>query len=651
MASLQKGHGLCPVPFLELSQYPYGGGFEPGRLCNPTPSLEGNITCCLPCPLTDLVYPDNFEYLTRVANWLNVGSTVCCILLLVSFVVLPVAKTRRHYLTVCLIVAVSFLSLSFIIPLGSKPDQCHDAITPNDMKSDPSCAASGFFLLFGGLATVMWVFLRSLSLHLQICWDITPGRRYFYAALLAGWAVPALLVSLALAITEVSYRFGDVCHINHDKSVQTFWGPALALAGAATILQFTTFGYCIRVYIRSLLAMGEITTESEAGIPSSQGSVRTRTARAAYRRVKKVVALHWRGIVIVLIIIGEVVFFSVVFMQMDSTTQSEMSDISKVEPWLFCLVEAGGDKNACLQYAKGLVKSEATVISVLILLSLTGVWGFLFLGRWTMIPAWIDFFRVYSGPRDDFVSVDSKRLSDSRTYEMLQSPPQPVYKSPEITTTNMSSHDQVSQLDPKPIFQPQGVDYFGREAEYHGHSYSFSNPKPPSRAVSAAGTPNVSSWKAAEGEYTPSTGTASPNRPGTANAGMTPTWPKEWDPISTYARGTPSRSEMTTSDSTTNTNTNPNTRSISPIMNINPTFSNAPRAFSPESLETTRIHTPPLNADQRRRRDDERTTQGSAYSYRNGNGHTPVVRPPSVRFTQSPRPDRHDRPNHKTGTL
>lgn len=46
--------------------------------------------------------------------------------------------------------------LGFIIPLGANPDQCHDAITPNDMRSDLTCAFSGAFLLVGGFASIVW---------------------------------------------------------------------------------------------------------------------------------------------------------------------------------------------------------------------------------------------------------------------------------------------------------------------------------------------------------------------------------------------------------------------------------------------------------------------------------------------------------------
>ena len=177
-------------------------------------------------------------------------------------------------------------------------------------------------------------------------------------------------LALVLSLTGVSYRFGTTCHINHDKSVGTYWAPLLAFAGAATILQFVTLGYCIRVYIRSFLQSDE--TSNESGMLSYHGSSHTAaTARATYRRVSKVIAMQWRGMMIVLIIIVDVAFLAVIFIKMDNDIKNQPKNISKIAPWISCLVESGGDKNACLNRASTLLVNEATVLAVLILLSVS----------------------------------------------------------------------------------------------------------------------------------------------------------------------------------------------------------------------------------------------------------------------------------------
>jgi hypothetical protein len=69
--------------------------------------------------------------------------------------------------------------------------------------------------------------------------------------------------------------------------------------------------------------------------------------------------------------IAEVVFFSVVFVSMDNSSQVNEELIHKAGPWIDCLVKTQGDKNRCLPFAKDLVKSEGVVLAVLIILGVS----------------------------------------------------------------------------------------------------------------------------------------------------------------------------------------------------------------------------------------------------------------------------------------
>lgn len=185
--------------------------------------------------------------------------------------------------------------------------------------------------------------------------------------MVCGWGIPVIGIALLLSLTGVSFRFGNVCHINHKDALQDYWGPLLAFAALALVLQFITIGYCIQVYVKSLLD-DKPTTNTSSRPPTYQGSVKSVSARQAYRRVKRVIELQWRGASIVLVIIAEVVFFSVVFVSMDNSTQVNTALLQKAQPWLTCLVLNKGDKNQCLSLAGGLVKSEGVVLAVLIIL-------------------------------------------------------------------------------------------------------------------------------------------------------------------------------------------------------------------------------------------------------------------------------------------
>lgn len=52
-----------------------------------------------------------FESRTEIANWVNVAAFVLSIYLMLSFLVLPVKFTHRHYLSVCLSLAVIFIEV------------------------------------------------------------------------------------------------------------------------------------------------------------------------------------------------------------------------------------------------------------------------------------------------------------------------------------------------------------------------------------------------------------------------------------------------------------------------------------------------------------------------------------------------------------
>lgn len=130
--------------------------------------------------------------------------------------------------------------MSFVIPMGERNGQCIDAITPHDMHSSISCALSGAFLLGGAWCVAIWIFLRTLSLHLQICWQMVPGRKFFLASQAIGWSLPVVFLAIVLSITGVSFRFGDSCHINSKDSLKTFWGPLLATAACSVVAQLVT---------------------------------------------------------------------------------------------------------------------------------------------------------------------------------------------------------------------------------------------------------------------------------------------------------------------------------------------------------------------------------------------------------------------------
>ncbi|KAL1303655.1 hypothetical protein AAFC00_007011 [Neodothiora populina] len=413
-------NGRCPIPFYDASMFPSEGGFIDGRLCATTRALPGNPTCCLPCPTTYWTYHDSFSTYNSIAAWLNVVGFILLFFLLTSYFFLPVQQTRRHYLSVCLIVGVLILNLGFIVPLGAQPDQCYNAITPNDMHSSMTCAWSGAFIVAGGLSGAIWILIRALSMHLQICWDIMPGQRFYYFSHALGWGGVAILVAATLSVTGVSFRFGGACHVNHEKSMTTFWGWLLGAAVVALILQLATFGHCLRVFIANLWsgdsASQSTHTSTSGGLPTYSASVRTQTARAIWRRLQSVLWLQWRGILIVTITLVDVIFFAVVFVDLDRLISKLKKDHDRAEPWILCLMAHSGAKSQCLKLAEQWLLKESVVRAVLIMLSLIGIQLFFLLFRWSLLEGWRDFFTKYfSKDKQEFISLDARRPTDLGT--------------------------------------------------------------------------------------------------------------------------------------------------------------------------------------------------------------------------------------------
>ncbi|KAF4314014.1 hypothetical protein GTA08_BOTSDO01770 [Botryosphaeria dothidea] len=397
-------NGECPAPFLDESLFPKTGGFLPGRNCAPNPLQGANATgtCCIPCPVYDYLYKDDFKDLTDAAAWVHVAGFILGGFLLISMLVLPVRATRRSFLNIILLVGIMLLELGFIIPLARQPEQCYNAITPNDMHTSTLCAFSGAFAAFGGMTLVTWILVRALFMHLQICWDITPSKYHFIGANIAAWTVTIGLVSAVLAHAGVSFRFGGYCHVNHTGSIPTYWAWLLAFGALAFLFQLATFAYCIKVYLQAALLRSDhisTTRSSESGgrkasasAPSTLSS-RSRNTRAALRRVKQVLALQWRSLAIVALAVFTTAFVCVVFIVLDNKQEKlAFANTEALVPWIVCMILTR-DNEQCLDRTGPIIIPERITVATLFILAFVGVEAFFLLFRVDLFKAWWDLLK------------------------------------------------------------------------------------------------------------------------------------------------------------------------------------------------------------------------------------------------------------------
>lgn len=220
-------------------------------------------------------------------------------------------------------------------------------------------------------------------------------------------------------------------------------------------------------------------TQSSAGLPSYSTSMRTRSARAVYRRVRKVLWLQWRGITIVVFILVDVIFFSVVFIWLNSLTAHASENVAELLPFLLCLMQNPEDPSPCHSLGQDLAVNESTVIAILMMLSVAGIQVFVLLARGSMFSGWIDFFRGKFSKNREFVSLDARNLAEhSRNYELKKFDDDTIQSPSNVLTppADIAGYNH---------FRTDTPDYFTKETqrEYVSPTLSFSSPRPPSRSA------------------------------------------------------------------------------------------------------------------------------------------------------------------------
>lgn len=74
---------------------------------------------------------------------------------------------------------------------------------------------------------------------------------------------------------------------------------------------------------------------------------------------------------VVIVIVTDVIFFAIVFLQFEKTAEKTPENMYKGFLWLQCLLKHNGDKNQCLALASKLVIPEHKAVAVIFLLSVS----------------------------------------------------------------------------------------------------------------------------------------------------------------------------------------------------------------------------------------------------------------------------------------
>lgn len=232
-----------------------------------------------------------------------------------------------------------------------------------------SCAWTGSLVTLGGLGCAVWVFLRSLWLHIRIFWDRDPGRKFKWGSIIAGTVLPIVFLVATITATGFSYRMGQTCLPNQENAIKTFWVWLVIFSIAGFLLQVVTTGYCVYVYFRSL-------RRARQGSPrNSIERGRAVAKRENWKNVKKLFLLQWRNILVsVFTIVGSIAFFIVFWTQDDKLGKvfNDPNNIKPVKTWIICqTLSRGLDKEECRRYVSNFTVPRASVLTSLILASVS----------------------------------------------------------------------------------------------------------------------------------------------------------------------------------------------------------------------------------------------------------------------------------------
>ncbi|KAF2109993.1 hypothetical protein BDV96DRAFT_651554 [Lophiotrema nucula] len=283
-----------------------------------------------------------------------------------------------------------FVQLGFIILLGQQPDQCYDAVTPNDMSSSTICAFTGAFVAFGLMTSVTWIMVRAIYMHLLICWTVNPNRYLNWGANIIAWA---LVVIFTTAVHIPVCRFGS-----GDTVTSTLAAPfrhfevGCSLSGRSHWC-CSSFVYCAKVYITfSLISKNVSSQNSTTPSTSTTNSklARARAARSTALHVTAALGLHWRFLAIIAFSMMTTVIVCTIFSIADA--HAEHMPFGNVDP---LQVQKYQPKNSSLNCTTDELTSpfrqpEANVMAAFFVLGFFSIEILTLLWRNEIITGWMD---------------------------------------------------------------------------------------------------------------------------------------------------------------------------------------------------------------------------------------------------------------------
>jgi len=176
--------------------------------------------------------------------------------------------------------------------------------------------------VFGSLATVAWLCVLILNLHLHTVWNTQVLRYHYFWLHLFCWGVPFLLTFLTVSKKAIRYEFGELCTVDHEYANVLFFYPIFVLVVPAFVVHIGTFFYIGKISMRARM------------VPTSLGNLIT-----AFR-------IQWRAFALAVSLTISVLLFSFFYFDVVALLNEVLMDPTKLSDWSTCLLE-GGNQNSC----------------------------------------------------------------------------------------------------------------------------------------------------------------------------------------------------------------------------------------------------------------------------------------------------------------
>ncbi|KAI8813955.1 hypothetical protein BJ742DRAFT_766958 [Cladochytrium replicatum] len=413
----------CPLPFLF-----YGNTSN----LDPVTARKCAGPCCLPCPLTDFVYPSGSADLAlNIVLYVRVASTAFAFFIALSYLILPGYRSTPRNLVLYVALCLFIWQSGALWNIG-KPDRtkCVDTFVEATQENNWLCLGQGIFVIFGALSVVMWSAWTIINLHMALVWKKDVMERYIKLAHVFCWLVPAGLTAATAALKDIKYEFGNVCFVSQDISNGLFFIPLAFIIFPMFFLHLWTCIAIFRVTYKAAVAVDVTKPSSHTGSGAAFYSTRSRveaegsantlvrsrngggSGSGGTRAVGTVVAslrALWRPALMSSIVsVTFVTFWLFYILQLKQLLEINPQSNPAVLQWIVCLfqthlttVASTGSRNtgnipqdACFNFISPVLPSLGMVVTVEVLVSISGILVMLVFGtRLALYQDWKTLFQ------------------------------------------------------------------------------------------------------------------------------------------------------------------------------------------------------------------------------------------------------------------